>query len=120
MLVPLAAMRNQWFLCLLAVFLLHQFVQKILGLSSPFIDAYLDDVLCIPLFLQLWNWEKRFLFGQKNYRVNLWDSLILTSALALLFEFGFTKLSTAFTYDNFDFIAYFLGWLLYWGIVFKD
>ncbi len=102
------------FILLLAIFFLHQLLQKVLDIAIPIADAYLDDVLCIPILLYLWNWEKRVLWRYSDYKIKPLESLWLTIILALVFEWGFPILSNGFTYDKLDFLAYGLGWALYW------
>lgn len=106
-------MHKNAFILLLVIFAIHQFIQKILEVNMPFVDGYLDDIICIPIILQLWNWEKQYLLDDSNYSIHLIESLLLTILLSLLFEYVFPWLSPAFTFDLYDFIAYALGWCLY-------
>ena len=99
---------------LIGLFLGHQLVEKGLDIHFFLLDAYLDDILCIPLFFYLWNWEKAFLLGVPHYKIARAESAIITILLALLFEFLFPVWSSHFTYDVLDFFAYGLGYFLYW------
>lgn len=107
-------MKKNLFLTLCSLFLMHQILQKIAKVNIQLIDGYLDDILCIPIILYLWNWEKGFLLGDSTYKIKPLESFILTVALALLFELGFPFLSSGFTYDPLDYLAYGLGYILHW------
>ena len=107
-------MNKRSFLIFLALFSIHQLLQKVAGIKWTIIDGYLDDILCIPIILYLWNWEKRLFLRDKKYAIPLLESFVLTVVLALLFEFIFPRLSSGFTYDPYDFLAYGLGYILHW------
>lgn len=107
-------MKRNVFLIFVFVFSVHQLAQKVLGMEQVLIDGYLDDILCIPIILYLWNWEKRLLLRDQKYHIKPLESFILTVVLALLFELVFPRLSSGFTYDSYDFLAYGLGYILHW------
>ena len=98
-----------------AIFLLHQLVQKGFGVDVPFVHEYLDPTLSIPIMLGLWQLERRYLFGRA--RLTLLETVVGTLFLMLIFEFVFPLLSTDFTADPWDLVAYSLGGLLYWLFV---
>jgi hypothetical protein len=83
-----------------------------LEIPIPFLDNYLDPFLAMPLLLFLLDLEMKFF----RMRPQLQLSEILASFLifSIIFELFFPFLSTDFTGDFRDIIAYFLGTILYY------
>ena len=103
-----------WWLCIF-VFITHQIFQKGFGLSFYWIDSYLDNLLCMPIFLGIILWERRFVFRKnKMYRFTLFEIIIITILLSVLFEEGFPRWSSSFTRDLIDYLYYFVGALLFY------
>jgi len=103
-----------WWFCVL-IFLTHQFFQKGLGWNFYWADNYLDNLLCMPIFLGLILIERRFVFRKnKTYRFTLFEIIVITIILSVLFEEGFSSWSPAFTKDPVDYIFYFVGALLFY------
>jgi hypothetical protein len=92
------------------IFLLHQWLQKGMGIAIPLADQYLDPLLCMPLLLGVWQWEKQWLFGHRISATEIW---VLTLILALLFELVFPWLTPKFTADWWDALLYFAGTTLF-------
>ena len=92
---------------LLALFLAHQFAQKVLGLSIPWADNYLDTLLCMPILLSGFRLEQHWLLGRQ--RLTLFEVLAITSFLSFVFEYLFPRFSSSFTADWWDVWAYFAG-----------
>ncbi|NJC28119.1 hypothetical protein [Neolewinella antarctica] len=99
----------------MALFLVHQLLQKGFSIDVPFVHAYLDPLLSIPIMLGLLSVERNWLFDRK--RLTVLDTVISTVVLAVVFEVFFPRWSEAFTYDPWDFLAYALGGLLFWFFV---
>lgn len=103
-----------WLLCV-AVFSLHQIFQKGLGIHFYWADNYLDNLLCMPIFLGMILWERRFIFTKnKTYKFTLFEIIIITTLLSVLFEEGFPRWSSDFTKDPVDYVFYFVGALLFY------
>ena len=103
--------RPGWYVAF-AVFLLHQFVQYRLGWRIPFIDAYLDPALCLPIVLGLWMAEAEYRYGFR--RLNALEVTVVAVFLAVLFEEGFPRWQPEFVRDWWDYPAYALGGLWFW------
>ncbi len=91
----------------LAIFALHQIAQKGFQLSVPWADAYLDPLLCMPLLLGFWQWERSRLWNLP--RLQTWEIISATMVMAVLFEWGFPRWSDGFTSDMADVLVYILG-----------
>lgn len=94
--------------------LLHQYLQKQLHWQFPYLHAYLDDVLCIPLFLALWRWERRY-FWQVP-RIAGREVSFFVIFVFVLFEGVIPRFTTSFTADWWDGVAYGLGGVLFWWL----
>lgn len=104
-------LRPGWYIAF-TVFVLHQFVQYGLGWSIPFLDAYLDPVLCLPIVLGMWIAEAEYIYGFR--RLKTLELIVVGTFLAVLFEEGFPRWQPAFVRDWWDYLAYALGGLWYW------
>ncbi|HKK80398.1 MAG TPA: hypothetical protein VJ933_12260 [Phaeodactylibacter sp.] len=102
--------RQLFWLCLL-FFALHQLLQKGFGIHLPFLHAYFDPFLSMPILLGLLDWERAWRYGWRPLRP--WELGIITALFSLLFEWGFPSWSDAFTADLWDVPAYAFGALCY-------
>ena len=93
------------------LFILHQISQKVWGLSIPLADHYLDNLLCMPLLLPGYAAEQRWLWGRNKLR--FYEVILVTAVLSGVFEWVFPLISSGFTADNWDIVAYFTGTLIY-------
>lgn len=104
----------------------HQISQYLLGCKFLFFDNYLDPILSIPCLLGLVLQERRFLLffldkqKGKNYRFSLFEVIVITLFLSILFEEGFPRWSKSFTKDYWDYIAYFLGGAIFYFFINKN
>ncbi|WP_367389593.1 hypothetical protein [Lewinella sp. LCG006] len=87
--------------------LVHQYSQKILHLSVPWMNAYLDDILCMPLFLAIWQWEKQLFW--KTLYLRKKEIAFFTCFIFILFEGILPHYSMLFTADWRDGLAYCCG-----------
>lgn len=106
--------RNRWFFIILAVAIVHQLLQKQFAIYIPFLHAYLDDVLCMPLLLALWAWERKLWFAAPA--IKKWEIALLTLLVFILFEGILPLYSSAYTADWRDGLAYSGGSWLYWQL----
>ena len=93
------------------LFVLHQLSQKVWGLSIPFADNYLDNLLCMPLILPGFQAEQRWLWGKE--KITILEALLVTAVLSIVFEWAIPQISPAFTADGWDIVAYFAGTFIY-------
>jgi hypothetical protein len=59
----LRPVRNPWFLFAALLFAAHYLAEKT-GVKIPLIDAYLDDLLCMPVILSISLCGMRFAYGK--------------------------------------------------------
>jgi hypothetical protein len=99
------------------LFLLHQGLQHLLKFSVPLADAYLDNLVAMPLILTLLQAERRHLFKKgPQYKLPLLEIILATIYVSAISEFLFPVLTTRFTYDALDFVFFFLGAALFYSI----
>ncbi len=103
--------RPGWYIAF-AIFALHQLVQYGLGWHTPYVDAYLDPVLCLPVILGLWMAEAEYIYGVE--RLGVLEVVVAGTVLSILFEEGFPRWQPAFVRDWWDYLAYALGGLWFW------
>jgi hypothetical protein len=92
--------------------LCHQYLQKQLSIQLPWLHAYLDDMLCMPLFLAIWRWEKQLFW--KTDRLRKTEVIFFTCFIFILFEGILPRFSIAYTADWKDGLAYICGSSLFW------
>lgn len=106
----MATLRQPAFIVIGIAFVIHQLLQKILHINLPWLDHYLDPLLCMPILLTLLLAERRHLFYKNNnYQLSLKEVMIALIILSVLFEVVFPKLSSKFTADWGDIITYIIG-----------
>jgi hypothetical protein len=92
----------------------HQLLQKGADIQLPFLSSYLDDILCMPIFLSLWNWERQHLWNWK--RLDKIDIVCFTLLVFLLFELILPRQLASCTADWWDGLAYAGGSSFYWWV----
>lgn len=97
---------NPWFLASAGLFTAHYILQHA-GLKIPFADAYLDDLLCMPVVLSISHAAMRFLYS----KMSLTTAQILFTVIycSILFEVLLPMMSHTYTGDVVDVVLYALG-----------
>ncbi len=99
-----------WFPAFL--FVIHQLLQKVMGLHIPFIDFYLD-AFCfgaiVPVFVLI---ERQWWFDQSQFTKV--EFAILLIFLILVSEVGLPYLSNNLITDFYDALAILLGGVWFW------
>ncbi len=105
---------NTYFCIFMIIFLIHQITQKVLGISFPLLDNYLDPLLFMPIILNFILWERRYLFKKgSDYTLPIPHVLILWICLSILTEYFFPRWNSGFTADILDVCCYGLGTLFF-------
>ncbi len=103
------------FILCCVLFVLHQVAQKIMKVSMPFADSYLDNILATPILLTLVVVERRLLFKRgADYTLTPMEITMATLFIILVSEFLFPFLSSDFTFDWVDILCYTLGSILFY------
>jgi hypothetical protein len=97
------------------LFVAHQILQKVLYISIPLADQYLDNLVAPPILLTLLVAEKRILFKRsQTYTLSVLEVCMATILIALVSEYLFPYLSNEFIFDWLDIVCYALGSLLFY------
>ena len=97
----------------LLLFVLHQVLEKGLAIRLPFIDNYLDDLLCMPILLGALLGEQYDLVGRQALN---WVQIVITFLIvAIVFEFFLPGVSVKYTADVWDVVCYGIGSLVFGG-----
>ena len=113
-------LKSPVFLVCCLLFVVHQFLQKVLHMTVPVVDPYLDSFLAMPILLTLLVAERRVLFRRGfSYSLTVLDIIVATIFIALIAELVFPALSSRFTADWVDVIAYALGSMLFYFTINK-
>lgn len=93
---------------MVGVFLIYKFIQLTYP-SIPFVHAYLEDVLAIPIVLKSAEFIIRLIPGKQDFRVRIMDVVVTTLMFSIYFEWWIPKVDLRFTSDLYDLIAYACG-----------
>ena len=96
---------------LILFFVLNQLFENFGG-RILFLYSYLDDFLFFPIILTLILIIQQHIFN-KEYIFPTQYIIFTFTILSLLVEFIYPKISSKFTFDHFDFIAYFVGTIFF-------
>ncbi len=112
---------NWVFIVCCILFVVHQLLQKVLHISIPLADQYLDNLLATPILLTLLVAEKRILFRRGgDYTLSVLEVCMATLLIALVSEYLFPYLSNEFTFDWADIVFYALGSMLFYFTINKS
>ncbi|WP_224996045.1 hypothetical protein [Cesiribacter sp. SM1] len=111
-------LKSPFFIVCCVLFLLHQLLQKGLGISFAYLDSYLDTLLAMPIVLTLLIAERRVLFRRgDNYRLTVLDVVVATFFIVVVSEVVFPAFSDRFTPDWLDVVCYVLGSILFYFFI---
>ena len=106
----MSVFKNPYFLASCVIFWVNQYLEKVEGIFIPYIHAYLDDLLAMPvvlgLTLQIFRWfhpqKNRFLFTKVQIA-------IAVLYFSLIFEVILPMRSPLYTRDWWDVLFYAIG-----------
>jgi hypothetical protein len=106
--------RSPLFIFCLILFIIHQVMQKGLHLYNTWIDAYIDNILAMPIILSLWRVEKILLWSKgSSYKLSILEISVATVYLSLVSEVIFPLFSKKFYTDSIDVVLYCIGAALF-------
>lgn len=96
------------------LFAVHQLLQYGLKIRIPLADAYLDDLLAMPIILTLLVEERRRIFRKgAQYQLPPLELALTTLYISVISELIFPIFSPRFTFDPLDFAFFFAGTAIY-------
>lgn len=100
------------------LFVINQFIERCLGIFIPYVHAYLDDVLCMPVVLgiamQVIQWIHPL---KQQYYLSVWHLMWALIYFSILFELVLPCFSPLYTADWLDVFCYAAGTLLYYAMI---
>lgn len=111
------SLSNYWFIsfCLLW---LAVFVGRKLGLTIPYFNDYLTDLLAVPVIASLGlAFQREFVERSNAWCFKPGHLVFIVAYTSLLFELFLPNYSDAFTADLMDVVMYITGGLFFWGIM---
>jgi hypothetical protein len=96
-------------LILISVFVLNQVIE-LNGITIPILHEYLDDLLCLPIVLSAVLFiHRRFRLKCSHYVLPVSHVLLSVLLIASVFEVVLPNVSTRYTGDFIDVLAYMVG-----------
>ena len=89
------------------LFVIHQILQKLIGVEIPFVDFYIDPFCFSALTMPLYMWERKMLFHQSG--ISKLEMLVLLTFLILFSEVVLPYFSSQFIADLLDVLMILLG-----------
>lgn len=97
----------------LGLFVLVELTQ-LAGLSWPFVHWYLNDLICIPVFVAASISLERLLSGKHQLKYGIFKVLAWLIIVSIVFEWYLPISSVKYTSDLYDLVFYAIGtWLVY-------
>jgi hypothetical protein len=107
-------------LCVTAIvlFAVNRFALKPLGVAEPFVFGYVNDLLCLPIFLPISLGLQRLMRVRRHDDPpRLWETLQHAAIFSVVFEVVLPRFPAYFVSraDPLDVVAYFVGGLFAWA-----
>lgn len=99
-----------WFYLILFIFSMNRYFFRPTG--NAFLDGWLNDLLCLPILLELVQVSLRLLV-RKNYTLSYFQVIVSIIYCSLLFEYFLPRNSTSFCSDPIDVLCYIIGGLVW-------
>lgn len=102
----------------IAAYAINRFALKPLGVAEPFVHGYVNDLLCLPIFLPISLGLQRLARVRKHDDPpRLWETLQHAAVFSIVFEVLLPRLPDYFISraDALDAVAYFVGGIAAWA-----
>lgn len=93
----------------------HFVLERLLRISCPALDRYLDPFCYLPLLLTVWLIDLHWMFGLR--RLSGPFTLVASLFLVILAEIIFPTMEPAFVHDLWDYPVYLLGLGYFWFFI---
>ena len=101
-----STLQHPLFLFSLTLLILHQLWQPLYPIW--WIDAYLDDLLCMPIVLTILLFEWQFIL-KTDYQFSWFEVCCITLFIGVFYEEILPQFNADFTADRLDYLFYGLG-----------
>jgi hypothetical protein len=114
-------LRHPFFIISSLLFVINFLFEKISHRSIPWVHAYMDDLLCMPVVLGLTLHIFRKIHpGKEKYRFEWHHVLVAVVYYSLIFEWLLPNRSSVYTRDIWDIFFYALGGVLFYFTMNKE
>ncbi|MBA3899460.1 MAG: magnesium citrate secondary transporter [Bacteroidetes bacterium] len=113
-------LKNKIFLLSSLLFTINQILEKGFGIFIPFIHAYLDDLLCMPVVLTLTLFILRWIIKSPDYTFSKKQVIFALLYFSFAFEVLLPLYSEKYTADVFDVLAYGIGAVIFYKYINKE
>lgn len=116
----MSVFRNPYFITCAVIFWLNQYLEKVKDIFIPYVHAYLDDLLAMPvvlgLTLQIMRWfhQKRNLYIFTKVQIG-----IAIIYFTIIFEVILPLKSDTYTRDWWDVVCYTIGAVAFYYLINK-
>ncbi|WP_226389527.1 magnesium citrate secondary transporter [Penaeicola halotolerans] len=106
---------NPWFYVPAIVFVVNQVLEKVFAIYIPYVHAYLDDLLCMPVVLGITlMFFRRFHHLGERYRFSKTHVWVAVLYFSVIFEVWLPSRSSLYTTDWLDVVCYSIGAVVFW------
>lgn len=114
----MSVFKNPFFYIPVLFFLSNQILEKGLAVFIPFVHAYLDDLLAIPVILGITLQIYKKIHPKKD-RFTFTKTQIFVAVIyvSIVFEWFLPKFSSIYISDSLDVICYFAGGIYFYLLV---
>lgn len=102
------------------LFWVNQMLERIFYIYLPYLQAYLDDLLCMPVVLGISMQMMQYLRTHKErYYLSKTHVLLAFGYISLMFEVVLPAFSDTYTSDPWDVLCYALGSMVFYQSVIR-
>jgi hypothetical protein len=117
--LPLHTLKSPIVWVSITLFIINQLLERVWSINIPYVHAYLDDLLCLPIILGLSTQIIQWIHPARNYyylsKTHLIIAVIFFSVVfELIYPLAYPE---NFTADAVDVIFYAIGGLLFYWVV---
>lgn len=110
--------KNPFFYIPTLLFLANQILEKVFGVFIPFVHAYLDDLLAIPVILGITlQIYKKIHPKRERFTFTKTQILVAVIYVSVVFEWFLPKYSSTYIGDILDVLCYVLGSVYFYFLV---
>lgn len=110
--------KNPFFFIPCVIFWINQYLEKSLGFFIPFVHAYLDDLMAMPVVLGITLQIFRWIHPMKNDIIfTKFQVVVGLLYFSFLFEFALPKWSENYSSDILDVVCYGIGALIFYSFI---
>jgi hypothetical protein len=106
-------LKNSFFLFFCTLFIVNKTLEMN-GFFIPFIHAYMDDLICLPIVLNIALFIfRKFIYGSGQYCFPVFFIITAVLMFSLAFEIILPSRSAVYTADAWDILAYSIGGIFF-------